>query len=190
MPGSRRSRRSSAAATRRSRRPGRSCPEASRAAVTGKGRRLGLAEGAGLVRPRDTVACGFAAGEPVGLLDAIGARPDLEDLTILAGLLVHPHAVLGNPAVRVLSGFFGPIERAARAQGARVQYLPVDFHGLERLGLRMRPRVVVAATSPPAWTTARPSSSASAPSRTRWRACSPAARAATSVYIRRWSPMG
>ena len=117
--------------------------------MTGKGRRLELAEAAGLVRPRDTVACGFAAGEPVGLLDAIGARPDLEDLTILAGLLVHPHAVLGNPAVRVLSGFFGPIERAARAQGARVQYLPVDFHGLERLGLRMRPRVVVAVTSPP-----------------------------------------
>src|SRR5438552_1632683 len=165
MPGSRRSRRSSAAARRRSRRPGRSCPEASRAAVTGKGRRLELAEAAGLVRPHDTVACGFAAGEPVGLLDAIGARPDLEDLTILAGLLVHPHAVLGNPAVRVLSGFFGPIERAARAQGARVQYLPVDFHGLERLGLRMRPRVVLGGSSP-------------------------AARAATSVSIRRWSPMG
>src|SRR5205807_1062503 len=110
MPGSRRWGRSSAAATRRSRRPGRSCPEASRAAVTGKGRRLELAEAAGLVRPRDTVACGFAAGEPVGLLDAIGARPDLEDLTILAGLLVHPHAVLGNPAVRVLSGFDGLAE--------------------------------------------------------------------------------
>src|SRR5438552_19104161 len=98
MPGSRRSRPRSAGGRRRSRRPGRSCPEASRAAVTGKGRRLELAEAAGLVRPHDTVACGFAEGEPVGLLDAIGARPDLEDLTILAGLLVPRHALLRTPA--------------------------------------------------------------------------------------------
>jgi len=48
-----------------------------------------------------------------------------------------------------VSGFFGPVERAARQGGARVQYLPLDFHGLERLGLRAKPRVVLAVTSPP-----------------------------------------
>ena len=117
--------------------------------MTGKGRRLELAEAAALVRPHDTLACGFADGQPVGLLEAIGARPDLEDLTIVSGLLVRPYAFLGNPAVRLVSGFFGPVERAARQGGARVQYLPLDFHGLERLGLRAKPRVVLAVTSPP-----------------------------------------
>src|SRR5205823_1123767 len=84
-----------------------------------------------------------------GLREAIGARPDLEYLTIVSGLLVRPYAFLGNPAVRLVSGFFGPVERAARQGGARVQYLPLDFHGLERLGLRAKPRVVLAVTSPP-----------------------------------------
>jgi len=51
--------------------------------VTVRGGRLELAEAAGLVRPRDTVACDSRRESPSGLLDAIGARPDLEDLTIL-----------------------------------------------------------------------------------------------------------
>src|SRR5207247_1782321 len=51
--------------------------------------------------------------------------------------------------VRVVSGFFGPIERMARAAGARVSYLPADFNGLERRALAMKPRVALAVTSPP-----------------------------------------
>jgi acyl-CoA hydrolase len=51
--------------------------------------------------------------------------------------------------VRVVSGFFGPIERTALAAGARVSYLPADFNSLERLALRMKPRVVLTVTSPP-----------------------------------------
>jgi acyl-CoA hydrolase len=113
------------------------------------GRRLALEEAVALIRPRDTLACGLAVGQPVGLLEALAARRDLEDVSLYTGLLARPYGFLQNPAVRVLSGFFGPVERAARALGAPVDYLAADFHGLERLALRLKPRVVLAATTPP-----------------------------------------
>ena len=114
-----------------------------------KSSQLDVAAAARLVRPRDAVIAGFAAGQPVGFLEALGARSDLEDVVLYTGLLLRPYALLQNPGVRVVSGFFGPIERMARAAGARVGYLPADFNGLERLGLRLKPRVVLAVTSPP-----------------------------------------
>jgi acyl-CoA hydrolase len=113
------------------------------------GRRLALDEAVALVRARDTVACGFAVGQPVGFLEALGARRDLEEVRLYTGLLARPYTFLQNPAVKVLSGFFGPIERMARAAGAAVEYVAVDFHGLERLALQLKPRVVLAATTPP-----------------------------------------
>jgi len=102
-----------------------------------------------LIRPRDALIAGFAAGQPVGVLDALGERTDLDQVVLYTGLLMRPYALLQNPQVRVVSGFFGPIERMARAAGARVGYLPADFSGLERLGLRLKPRVVLGVTSPP-----------------------------------------
>ncbi len=114
-----------------------------------KGQRLDVEAAAGLIAARDTVLCGFAAGQPVGILEALGARGDLEQVVVYTGLLIRPYAMLQHPKIRVVSGFFGPIERAARALGTPVEYLPADFHGLERLALRMKPRVVLAVTSPP-----------------------------------------
>src|SRR6059036_3745229 len=114
-----------------------------------KSQKLDLEAAARLVRPRDSLLCGFVAGQPVGLLEALGARTDLEDIVLYTGLLQRPYALVQNPAVRVVSGFFGPIERMARAAGARVSYLPADFNGLERRALRMKPRVALAVTSPP-----------------------------------------
>ena len=114
-----------------------------------KSQKLDPEAAARLVQPRDTVLCGFVAGQPVGFLDALGARTDLEDVALYTGLLTRPFALLQNPGVRVVSGFFGPIERMARAAGARVSYLPADFSGLERRALRMKPRVALAVTSLP-----------------------------------------
>src|SRR5881392_4320571 len=114
-----------------------------------KSQKLDLEAAARLVQPRDSLLCGFVAGQPVGFLEALGARTDLEDVALYTGLLLRPYALLQNPGVRVVSGFFGPIERMARAAGVRVGYLPADFNGLERLGLRLKPRVALAVTSPP-----------------------------------------
>lgn len=115
----------------------------------GKPERLSLAAAAALVRARDSLACGFVAGQPAGFLDALGARPDLEDVVLYTGLLLQPYTLLQHPGVRVVSGFFGPIERMARAAGWRVTYLPRDFNGLERMADQMRPRVMLAVTTPP-----------------------------------------
>jgi acyl-CoA hydrolase len=114
-----------------------------------KGQRLDLDAAARLVRPRDTVLFGFVAGQPAGLLEAFGGRTDLEDVVLYTGLLMRPYRFLQNPKVRVVSGFFGPIDRLAREAGARVSYQPADFSTLERLALRIRPRVVLGVTSPP-----------------------------------------
>ena len=114
-----------------------------------KGQRLTLEAAVALVRPRDTLACGFVAGQPAGFLDALGARHDLTDVTLYTGLLVRPYTLLQNPGVRIVSGFFGPIERMARAAKARVSYLPRDFNGLERLAEQLVPRMVLAVTTPP-----------------------------------------
>src|SRR5262245_13297534 len=109
-----------------------------------RGREVAAAEAAALVRPRDAVLCGFVPGARACSLQALGARTALEDVAIFTGILAMPYAFLQNPGVRVLSGFFGPIERMARAAGARVEFLAGDFHGLERLALQLKPRVVLA----------------------------------------------
>ena len=114
-----------------------------------KGRRLALADAAALVRPRDALSCGLVAGQPAGFLDALGARTDLEEVVLYTGLLLQPYALLQNPGARIVSGFFGPIERMARQLQARVRYIPRDFNGLERLALDLKPRVMLAVTSPP-----------------------------------------
>lgn len=112
-------------------------------------RPLTAAEAAALVRPVDTLLTGFAGGQADAILEAIGARPDLTDVTLFTGLLGAPYRLLLHPGVRVVSGFFGPIERAARKEGCRVEYVAADFHGLEAMALRMKPRVVLAVTTPP-----------------------------------------
>lgn len=117
--------------------------------MAAEGRQLTAAAAAALVRPTDTLLTGFVGGQAGAILEAIGARDDLVDLTLYTGLLGAPYRLLQHPAVRVVSGFFGPIERAARAEGARIEYLAADFHGLEALALAARPRVVLAVTTPP-----------------------------------------
>jgi acyl-CoA hydrolase len=115
-----------------------------------KGRHLDPTAAMALVRDHDTIACGFVSGQPAGLLTALAARTDLVDVALYTGLLAEPYGgLLQTPGLRVVSAFFGPIERMARAMGASLEFLPVDFHGLERLARRLRPRVMLAVTTPP-----------------------------------------
>ncbi|MBI4516967.1 MAG: 4-hydroxybutyrate CoA-transferase [Deltaproteobacteria bacterium] len=97
------------------------------------------------IRPRDTIAAPIASGQPAAFLAGLAERDDFEDLTIFTGLIIEPYAVLQQPGVRLISGFYGPIERMLKAAGARIDYLPADFLGWERYARLAKPRVVVSA---------------------------------------------
>jgi acyl-CoA hydrolase len=101
-----------------------------------------------LVRPDDIVAAPIATGQPPTFLSALGDRTDWRNLTLFSGLLIEPYTVLQHPQVRLVSGFYGPIERMMKGMGARVDYLPADFLGWERYAHLMRPRVVASALAP------------------------------------------
>lgn len=103
---------------------------------------------ADLVRPDDIIAVPIATGQPAAFLAALGERTDWTNLTIFGGLLIEPYSVLQHPGVRCISGFYGPVERALKDAGARIDYLPSDFLGWERYARRARPRVVATAVAP------------------------------------------
>lgn len=105
-------------------------------------------EAVDLLRPDDTLAAPIATGQPASFLSALGERSDYAGLTIFTGLMIEPYPVLQQPGVRMISGFYGPIERMLKSMGANVDYLPADFLGWERYALRASPRVVVSALAP------------------------------------------
>ena len=91
------------------------------------GRQLDLRSAAALIRPRDTLICGFVPGQPIGLLEAIGARADLEDVVLYSGLLARPYALLRNPGMRVVDVDFGRhqiVVRSGKGDEDRVTMLP------------------------------------------------------------------
>jgi acyl-CoA hydrolase len=101
-----------------------------------------------LLRPDDTIATPIATGQPAMFLSTLGERSDFTSLTIFTGLMIEPYPVLQQPGVRMISGFYGPIERLLKSMGANIQYLPADFLGWERYALRACPRVVISALAP------------------------------------------
>lgn len=101
-----------------------------------------------LVGRRDTVAAPIITGQPAAVLAALGERDDYEDLTLFTGLLIEPFSVLQRRGVRLVSGFYGPIERMLKVAGAPIEYLPADFLGWERYAMETKPRVVVSALAP------------------------------------------
>lgn len=102
----------------------------------------------GLLRPDDSLAAPIATGQPAAFLSALAQRSDYTSLSIFSGLLIEPYDVLHQPGTRLVSGFYGPIERAMKAAGANIEYLPADFLGWERYARLSRPRVVVSALTP------------------------------------------
>jgi acyl-CoA hydrolase len=107
-----------------------------------------MREAVDLIHAEDTLAAPIAGGQPAAFLTALAERSDYRNLTIFTGLLIAPYSVLQQPGVRVISGFYGPIERMMKSMGARVEFLPADFIGWERYAMLARPRVVVSALSP------------------------------------------
>lgn len=108
----------------------------------------GMRDAVNLVAPSDTMAAPIATGQPAAFLSALGERTDYTNLLIFSGLLIEPYAVLQRPGVRLVSGFYGPIERMLKSMGAKVEYLPADFLGWERYATLARPRIVVSALAP------------------------------------------
>ena len=109
---------------------------------------LSAHEAARHVRDRDTVAVPLGPGIPPAFLEALGERERFDDLVVFAALLLAPYALLTRPGVRLLSGFFGPVERALAAAGHDVHFIPADFRRFASLAERLRPRVMATAVAP------------------------------------------
>lgn len=101
------------------------------------------------MRDVDTLAVPLGPGQPLELLHALGQREAFRELTVFAALLVDFFPLFTKPGVRLLSGFFGPVERALRAAGHAVEFVPADFRRFANLARRMAPRVMATAASAP-----------------------------------------
>lgn len=111
-------------------------------------KRRTAAEAAALMRPCDMLAVPLGPGQPGTFLEALGGR-DFEDLALFGALMLAPYSVLFKPGVRVLSGFYGPVERVLRAQGMDVQFVPADFRRFAPAMRKLAPRVMATAVAPP-----------------------------------------
>lgn len=97
----------------------------------------------------ESIVTGLLTGQARAVMRAIGPRDPRRPLAVYLGILVEPFAFLRDPAVRVVSGFFGPLERMGRAAGLPIEFLPADFQAFEKLTLALRPRAVAAPVTPP-----------------------------------------
>jgi acyl-CoA hydrolase len=104
---------------------------------------------AALVRSRDTLAVPLGPGQPAAFLHALGERESFDGLTVFGALLIEPFRVFTRPGVRLLSGFFGPVERGLLEAGFDVEFVPADFRRFAPIAERLRPRVMATAASAP-----------------------------------------
>jgi acyl-CoA hydrolase len=102
-----------------------------------------------VLEPVDRLGIPLGPGQPKAFLHALGGRTDWEDLTVFGALLVDLFAVFAQPGVKLRSGFFGPAERALRAAGHAVEFVPADFRRFREIGQQFAPRVIATAASPP-----------------------------------------
>jgi acyl-CoA hydrolase len=112
-------------------------------------RTISPADAAARVETRDTLGIPLGPGQPAGFLEALGEREDWEELRIYGALLLVFTPLFQHPKVHYLSGFFGPIERALRDQGANISFVPADFRRFAPLLEEQSPRVMATAAAPP-----------------------------------------
>lgn len=106
-------------------------------------------QAAALLEPTDRLGIPLGPGQPKAFLHALGERDDWESLTVFGALLVELFPLFAKPGVRLRSGFFGPAERALRAAGHGVEFVPADFRRFREIAERFAPRVVATAAAPP-----------------------------------------
>jgi len=107
------------------------------------------AEAAARVRSGDALGVPLGPGQPAAFLHALGERDDLRSLTVFSGLLLELYKLFTRPGVRLLSGFFGPVERGLLAAGHDVQFVPADFRRFAGFARQLSPRVMATAAAPP-----------------------------------------
>jgi acyl-CoA hydrolase len=112
-------------------------------------RTMSADEAAGLFEPRDNFAMPLGPGQPAALLEALGKRDDWEELRIGTALLFVFTPLFNHPNVHYLSGFFGPIERMLRDQGANISFAPADFRRFAPILEDQAPRVMATAAASP-----------------------------------------
>ena len=113
------------------------------------GRAISAAEAAARLRARDTLAIPLGPGQPPAFMAALGDRDDWEELRIGGALLLAWSEAYTHSGVHVLSGFWGPVERALRDQGANISFAPADFRRFAPLLEQQRPRVMATVATPP-----------------------------------------
>jgi len=104
---------------------------------------------AALIAPVDTLGLGLGPANPHALLRALSQRGDFEDLTIGGALLLGLFDVLAQPGVHYRCGFYGPVERLYKSQGADIQLIPAGFRQFSPVLEAFAPRVMAAQATPP-----------------------------------------
>ena len=102
-----------------------------------------------MLQCEDRLAIPLGTGQPVALLHALGGREDWTRLDVFGALLADLFPLFAHPNVHLRSGFFGPAERALRAAGHDVRFVPSDFRRFAEIAKRFAPRVVATAAAPP-----------------------------------------
>jgi acyl-CoA hydrolase len=106
-------------------------------------------EAAARLEASDKLGIPLGTGQPPAFLEALGRRNDWTNLRIYGALLLAWSEAFKHPNVHYLSGFFGPIERALRDQGANLGFAPADFRRFEPLLEAQAPRVMATVAAPP-----------------------------------------
>src|SRR5919199_3228031 len=107
------------------------------------------AEAAARLEPDDTLGIPLGTGQPPAFMAALGERDDWTDLRIYCALLLAWSEAYKHPHVHLLSGFFGPVERALRDQDANISFAPADFRRFAPLLEQQRPRIMATVAAPP-----------------------------------------
>src|SRR5215213_5656229 len=106
-------------------------------------------QAAARLKTADALGMPLGPGQPPAFLAALGEREDWEDLRVYGALLAVGTELFTRANVHLLSGFFGPFERAIRDGGGNIGFAPADFRRFAPLYERERPRVMCTAASAP-----------------------------------------